>query len=122
MSTRSASSPDPTAKTPSSTWRLGGIGLAFALAVALAGCGDGSFIIVFNSGVIVGSPRCDGPGGQFDLREQGGLQVLVVITSSTRIVVSSGGGTCDDLRAGQPVEVSGRDSGDRIVAETVTVR
>ena len=48
--------------------------------------------------------------------------MLVVITSSTRVFVSSGTGSCDDLLAGQPVEVSGRDSGDRIVAETVTVR
>lgn len=96
--------------------------LALALLVALAGCGDGVFIISVNSGVIAGAPRCGGAGGQFDLREPGGLQVLVVITSSTRILVSSGTGACADLRAGQPVEVSGRESGDRLVAGTVTVR
>ena len=97
--------------------------LALALAIALAGCGDGVFIISFNSGVIVGDPQCSGSGGQFNLRNQGGLQVLVVITSSTQIVVASvGGGTCNDLFAGAPVEVSGRDSGDHIVASTITVR
>ena len=96
--------------------------LAVASIVALTGCGDGVFIISVNSGVIVGAPQCNGAGGQFDLRDQGGLQVLVVITSSTRIFVSSGSDSCADLRAGQSVEVSGRQSGDRIVAGTITVR
>lgn len=96
--------------------------LVLAALVALAGCGDGVFIISVNSGVIVGSPQCRGARGEFDLRQQGGLQVLVVITSSTRVIVSSGTGSCTDLRAGQPVEVSGRDGGGRIVASTVTVR
>ena len=96
---------------------------AVASCLALAACGDGTFIIAFNSGVIVGSPQCSGGGGQFNLRDQGGLQVLVVITSSTHIFVSGGGsGSCNDLFAGDPVEVSGRDSGDHIVASQITVR
>jgi hypothetical protein len=95
---------------------------ALAALVALAGCGDGVFLISVNSGIIDGAPQCSGGRGQFDLRQQGGLRVLVVITSSTRVVVSSGSGSCTDLRAGQPVEVSGRDSGGRVVASTVTVR
>lgn len=95
--------------------------LGALLGLGLAGCGDGTFIIRVNSGVIVGDPRCQGAGGQFDLREPGGLEVLVVITSSTRIVVAGGGtGTCTDLSANTPVEVSGRRSGDRIVASSIT--
>ncbi len=96
--------------------------LAIACSLVLAACGDGVLIISFNSGVIVGAPQCSGAGGQFNLRDQGGLQVLVVITSSTHIVVSSGAGSCNDLFAGDPVEVNGHDSGDRIVATSITVR
>ncbi|MDX2170485.1 MAG: hypothetical protein SF182_25660 [Deltaproteobacteria bacterium] len=95
--------------------------LALAGAVALAGCGDGVFIISVNSGTIIGAPHCQGSGGQFDFVNSGGLRVLVVITSTTRIFVSSGTGTCRDLFAGQAVEVSGRQSGERIVASQVTV-
>lgn len=95
--------------------------LALAGAMTLAGCGDGVFIISVNSGTIVGDPHCRNNGGQFDFRDAGGLQVLVVITSTTRIFVSSGTGSCGDLFAGQTVEVSGRQSGDRIVASQVTV-
>ena len=97
--------------------------VALACALLLAGCGDGVLIISFNSGVIVGAPQCSGGGGQFNLRDQGGLQVLVVITSSTHIIVSGGGtGSCDDLFAGDPVAVNGRDSGDHVVATNITVR
>lgn len=95
---------------------------ALACSLMLAACGDGLLIVSFNSGVIVGAPQCTGTGGQFDLRNTGGLQVLVVITSSTHIIVSSGTGSCSDLFAGQPVDVHGHDSGDHIVATTITVR
>jgi hypothetical protein len=95
--------------------------LALAMAIASAACGDGTVIISVNSGVIAGSPFCQGSGGQFELRERGGLEVLVVITSTTRIVVAGGGGSCSDLFAGQPVQVVGHESGDRIVARSITV-
>ncbi len=96
--------------------------LALAAALTVVGCGDGVFIISFNSGIVADDPSCSGGGGQFDLRQSGGLEVLVVITSTTRVFVSSGTGSCRDLFAGQSVEVSGRQSGERIVANTVTVR
>lgn len=97
--------------------------LAAVAGLGAVSCGDGTLIISFNSGVIAGSPLCRGPGGQFDLRQAGGLTVLVVITSNTTIVVAgSGGGTCADLSAGQLVDVNGRDSGDQIVATSITVR
>jgi len=94
----------------------------FALALLLTACG-GSFVIIVNSGVIVGAPHCEGSGGQFDLLDSGGLRVLVVITSSTRIVVRGGGtGSCTDLVARAPVEVAGRQSGERLIASTVRLR
>lgn len=96
--------------------------LAGVLALVATACGDGTLIISFNSGVIAAPPLCSGPGGQFDLRQSGGLTVLVVITSSTTIVVAGTGGTCSDLDSGQLVDVEGRDSGGRIVATSVTVR
>lgn len=97
--------------------------LAAAMLLVAPGCGDGTLIISFNSGVIAGPPRCSGPGGQFDLRQAGGLQVLVVITSSTTIILAgTGGGSCADLDAGQLVDVRGRDGGGQIVAASITVR
>ena len=104
--------------------RLCGIRLlVLALAVNLvAACGDGVVIVSVNSGVIVGNPSCQGSGGEFHLRDQAGLVVLVVITSSTRIVVVNGAsGSCADLSADTPVHVAGHNSGDRIVASSITV-
>ena len=96
--------------------------LVAASLLALAACGDGTFIISFNSGIIAGPPQCSGTGGQFPLEQSGGLEVLVVITSNTSIVVAGFGGSCSDLIPGQAVEVGGRDSGDRIVATSITAR
>jgi hypothetical protein len=97
---------------------------ALLLAVALAaGCGDTSFIFVFNSGVILDDPSCQGGGGQFQLQNQAGLVLLVVITSSTQIVLSSGRpGTCGDLAANTRVGVDGLQSGSRVTARSVTVQ
>ena len=97
--------------------------LAGALTAGAVACGNGgTFIVSLNSGVIIADPRCDGAGGDFQLRNQGGLVVLVVITSSTRIFVSSGGtGHCSDLFADATVGVDGRRSGDRIIASSITV-
>jgi hypothetical protein len=88
-----------------------------------AGCGDTSFIFVFNSGIILGDPSCQGSGGQFQLQNQSGLVLLVVITSSTQIVLSSGRpGTCADLAADTRVGVDGMQNGDRVTARSVTVQ
>jgi hypothetical protein len=96
-------------------------GLAVSLALTAAGCGDAAFIISVNSGFIVGDPLCHGPD-QFQLRDQGGLVLLVVITSSTHIILAGGGsGTCSDLSADTAVQVSGRRSGDHITATVITV-
>jgi hypothetical protein len=93
-----------------------------ALGLSLAACGGGVLVIGVNSGVVVGQPSCQGSGGQFQLRDQGGLVVVVVITSTTRIIVASGGpGACSALSADTPVQVSGHRSGDRIVASSITI-
>ena len=96
--------------------------MALALGLTQAACGNGVLIISVNTGTIVGAPICHGPGGQFQLRNQGGLVVLVVITSNTQIVLAGGGvGACSDLPADGPVRVSGQQTTDRIVASSITV-
>jgi len=90
------------------------------LAFTLASCGDGTFIVIINSGVIVGSPRCDISGGEFDLREEMGL-VLVIITDGTDIVIGGSFGRCSDLAPGVQVDVEGSQRGHDIVATRITV-
>jgi hypothetical protein len=93
---------------------------AIALGLSLAACGDGLFIISVNSGVIVGNPACRNDGGQFQLHDQGGLTVLVVITSNTKIIVAGTTGTCFDLMPNASIQVSGHQNGDQLVAGSIT--
>jgi hypothetical protein len=86
-------------------------------------CGDGSFIVQFNSGTIVSDPSCRNGGGRFNLLDQGGLTVLVIINADTVIFISSGAaGACTDLSAGARVEVSGRQTGTTITAQSVRAK
>ena len=98
--------------------------IALALAWLLTGCGsDGVFIISFNAGTIDGDPSCRNNGGQFDLRNQGGLLLLVVITSDTSIILANGNrGTCNNLAANEHVQVRGPQQGTNITAQSVTVQ
>ena len=101
---------------------LAAFALALALACLLVGCGsDGVFIISFNSGIIAGDPSCRTDGGQFNLRDQEGLVLLVILTSNTHIVVGGTPGTCRDLNPNAPVKVGGPRDGDRIRAQSVQV-
>jgi len=97
---------------------------ALALALLLAGCGsDGVFIISFTAGTIDGAPTCRNNGGQFDLRDQGGLLLLVVINGDTSIILGNGNrGTCQDLASNTQVQVRGPQKGTNITAQTVTVQ
>jgi hypothetical protein len=96
--------------------------LGLASALSLEACDDGVVILSFNSGVIVGPPRCDRSGGEFQMQTEGGLTILVVITDDTSIVVAGTGGTCSDLFADVAVQVSGhRSSDDVVVASSITV-
>jgi hypothetical protein len=92
--------------------------LLAALALSLAACGDGTFVVSFNSGVIAGAPRCAASGGQFDLRDEGGL-VLVIITDGTDIFVAGRVGTCSDLLDGARVDVEGQQSSGEIIATSI---
>jgi hypothetical protein len=93
------------------------------LALIGFGCGDGSFIIRFNSGTIASDPFCRNGAGRFQLLDQGGLTVLVVIKTDTVIFVSSGAaGACTDLSAGAHVEVCGPQTGTTITAQSVRVK
>ena len=97
--------------------------LVLAVGLTLAACGDGFLFVSVNTGVIVGTPTCQGSAGQFHLQNQGGLVVLVVITSNTQILFAgSGTGNCSDLAPDAHVEVSGRNSNDRIIASSVTIQ
>lgn len=97
---------------------------ALLLAGVLSGCGgDGVFIISFTSGIIAGSPTCQNNGGRFDLRDQGGLLLLVLLNSDSVIFLGNGSrGTCKDLSANAAVQVRGPRSGNQITAQSVTVR
>ena len=96
---------------------------ALLLGTLLAACGDGVLIISFNSGTVVGNPICRNGGGQFDLRDQGGLLVLVVITSNTVIFTSGGfAGTCNDITPAARVQVRGHRDSTGITAQSVQLQ
>ena len=96
--------------------------LAVLLAVAL-GCGGGGVIIFVNTGTVVSNPSCDQGRGSFDLLNQGGLVLLVVINSDTVIFNADGmRGRCTDLVAGTHVQVRGPQHGSQVTAQTVNVQ
>jgi hypothetical protein len=96
---------------------------ALLLAGTLIGCGgDGVFIISFNSGIIAGDPACRNNGGQFDLRNQGGLVLLVILNNNSTVILANGSrGACRDLSANAAVQVRGPQDGNRITAQSVTL-
>jgi len=92
-------------------------------ATLLAGCGDGTVIVIFNSGVVVGDPSCQGDSGNFQLQNEGGLLLLVVINSGTVIVNPRGlPGMCTDVTAGEHAQVRGPQHGTTVTAESITLQ
>jgi hypothetical protein len=89
-----------------------------------AACGDGGVVLLsFSSGTVVGDANCRDGAGDFSLRDQGGLLLLIVIGSDTTIVRLNGSkGDCTDVRAGAMADVRGVDHGGRISAQNVTLR
>ena len=86
------------------------------------GCGDGIVIISVNTGTIVSAPFCGAGTGRFDMQNQGGLVILVVINSDTQIFTANGRpGRCTDLGAGAQVRVSGPQQGTQVTARSVRV-
>jgi hypothetical protein len=97
--------------------------VGFLLLLGALGCGDGVFIISFTTGTVVNTASCHDGAGQFDLLEQGGLVVLVVIDTGTDIVLSNGfPGTCADVTAGKHAEVRGNQQGATINAVSVQLQ
>ena len=94
------------------------------LSAVLLSCGDdGVVFISVNLGTVASDPDCDPGGGRFDLRDEQGFVLLVIIDSSTTIFLSSGAsGDCTDLVAGGRVEVRGGESQGRINAQEVRLR
>ena len=93
------------------------------LATVVWGCGDGIIIIAVNTGTIVSDPFCDSGTGRFDLQNQGGLFLLVVISSDTVILNADGHpGRCTDLGKGAHVLVRGPQHGNQINAQSVSVQ
>jgi len=85
------------------------------------GCGDDGLIIVsFRSGVVVGDVDCGAGGGSFNLFDQEGFTLLVIIGDDTDIILASGNfGTCDDISRRSTVEVRGPEDNGTIRAQTI---
>jgi hypothetical protein len=93
---------------------------ALGFLLVMSGCDD--VIVVFNTGTIIGGPICRDGDGTFDLEEQGGLVLLVVITDDTQIFLSTGEtGVCTDLTVGTHVQVRGDQQGTTLSAQSVQV-
>src|SRR5262249_46318663 len=75
------------------------------------GCGDNGIIIVqTNFGTITSNATCDSHGGQFPLRQENGLIVLVILGDSSKIFLSNGiQGSCGNLTAGSHATVQTHD-------------
>jgi hypothetical protein len=97
------------------------VALTIWLLASGMGCGDDGLVIIsFRSGVVVGSVDCSAGGGSFDLRDQQGLTVVVIITDDTDIFFASGNfGTCGDIRQNGAVEVRGPEENGTIRAQTI---
>jgi len=95
--------------------------LLLGLLAGLAGCGDDGLVIIsFRSGVVVGDVDCGSGGGSFDLFDQQGFTLFVLITDDTDIILASGNfGTCNDIRTNSAVEVSGPEDDGTIRAQTI---
>ena len=95
--------------------------LSFSL--ALAACGsDVAFVVRFTAGTIVDGADCDGHDGRFDLREEGGLVVVVIVDGDSRIRHPDGSpAACDDLNEGTEANARGPDEDGRIRAREVNI-
>ena len=94
------------------------------LFAVLHSCGDDGVVFVSaNLGTVASDPDCGPGGGRFDLRDEQGFVLLVIIDSSTTIFLSRGApGNCTDLVAGAPVQVRGSNNQGTIDAQEVRLR
>jgi hypothetical protein len=99
------------------------LALLLALVAAPLGCGDDT-VIVFatNLGTIDQDATCTGGGGEFPLRQQSGLIVIVILSSDSHIFLPGGIiGTCNNLTAGTRTSVRGSEDNGRIHASEVHI-
>jgi len=94
--------------------------IALLLASLLAACGDGVVFFSVSLGIVANEPICGNGNGRFDLREQQGLILVVLIDSNTRILAANGRtAQCTDIAPGAPVQVGGRRQATTISAQSV---
>ncbi len=99
--------------------RCASMALLLAAVLVGSGCG-GDFLLIINTGTVVANADCRDGGGSFELRESGGLTVLVVITSDTTIVFAGGGAAaCADIIANTAVSVRGTEGDGTIRADRI---
>ena len=93
--------------------------LAIALlCLLLGGCGNDGFVfIAVNTGFVVSNGAS---AGQFNMRNDGGLTLIVVIGSGTPIFLPNGTlGTCSNIQPGTQVSVRGPTQNGRVTASQV---
>jgi hypothetical protein len=93
--------------------------VVLALGLAPLACG-GVIFFQTNLGIVESNAVCAANGGQFPLREQSGLILLVVLDDSSTIILANGtAGHCPDVHAGTRASVSGHDQHGQLLATTV---
>ena len=97
--------------------------ISLVLMLFVAGCGDSVIFFQLNTGSAISDAACHDGGGDFPLRNQQGLVLLVIINSDTVIFLSNGlHGGCRDITAGAPVEVRGVEKKGEITASQINLR
>ena len=83
--------------------------VSLALTVAM-GCGSDAIIIFrTNLGTVDANATCGAHGGQFPLREQNGLVIVVILDDSSSVLLANGiQGSCSNVTAGSQASVSGK--------------
>ena len=91
------------------------------LSLSLGGCGDSGFIfIAINSGVVLSNGAC---GGEFNMRNDGGLLLIVVIGNDTSILLANGApGSCANIQPGTQASVRGPTKSGRVTASQVQLQ
>jgi hypothetical protein len=85
------------------------------------GCGDDvSLSVRFSSGIVSETAQCRGNGGEFPLRQQDGLTVVIIISERTTIVRADfSPAACTDVIEGERASVRGSDDQGHIQADEV---
>ena len=92
------------------------------LCLVCGGCGgdDGFIFIAVNTGFVVSNGACD---GEFNMRNNGGLLLIVVIGSGTPVFLPNGTlGSCANILPGSPVSVRGPTQNGRVTANQVQLK